>query len=443
MMMASTTSIPIPRDERLLGRPYRARFLLLLLAMSTLTFMDRAVLSAVAQPLKIDLGFTDFQLGMLQGLSFALLYATMGIPIGRLAERYNRIIILATAITVFSVATLLCGLASGFIQLFILRMTVGVGEAGFLSPTSSLVSDHYPAQQRASAMSIIMLGSPIGNGLGSIAGGWIADGWGWRTAFIAMGVPGIVVAVLLVLLLREPSRGLADGAPPERIRPDPFGAVLRTVLGKPAYVHTLIGATIATFGLVAIGQFQMLFFVRSHGLSLTDAGIVQGLSVVVSLSIGTLIGGFGSDWAAKRDRRWSLWLPAIGVTLAAIFYAAGFFSRSLPVSIVLLLLGGTSLLVFYTPTYAVAQNLVGPRMRATAVAIVAMCCGLVGSGLGPTWVGFASDRFARGIGGPAASAEGIRYALASVTVVLLWSAVHYLIAARTLERDLYRIPEAA
>jgi MFS family permease len=320
---------------------------------------------------------------------------------------------------------------------------VGVGEAGFLSPTSSLVSDHYPAQQRASAMSIIMLGSPIGNGLGSVAGGWIADVWGWRTAFIAMGVPGIVVAVLLVSLLREPSRGLADGAPPARIRPDPFGAVLRTVVGKPAYVHTLIGATIATFGLVAIGQFQMLFFVRSHGLSLTDAGIVQGLSVVTSLSAGTLIGGFGSDWAARRDRRWSLWLPAIGVTLAAIFYAAGFFSQSLPVSIVMLLLGGTSLLVFYTPTYAVAQNLVSPRMRATAVAIVAMCCGLVGSGLGPTWVGFASDRFARGIGGPAASAEGIRYALVSVTVVLLWSAVHYLFAARTLERDLYRIPEAA
>jgi MFS family permease len=379
---------------------------------------------------------------MLQGLSFALLYATMGVPIGRLAERYKRILILAVAVTVFSVATFLCGLATGFLQLFLLRMTVGVGEAGFLSPTSSLVADHYPAEKRASAMSIIMLGSPFGNGFGSMAGGWIADVWGWRAAFIAMGLPGLILATLLLLLLREPSRGLADGAPPERRPPDPFGAVLRTVFSKPTYVHTLIGATIATFGLVGIGQFQMLFFVRSHGLSLTDAGIVQGLSVAVSLSLGTLIGGFGSDWAAKRDRRWSLWLPAIGVTLAAIFYAAGFLSRSLPVSIAMLVLGGMALLIFYTPTYAVAQNLVGPRMRATSVAIIAMCCGLVGSGLGPTWLGFASDWFARRIGGAAASAEGIRYALVSVTVVLLWSAVHYLLAARTLRRDLYRVADA-
>ncbi|WP_169542540.1 spinster family MFS transporter [Sphingomonas baiyangensis] len=439
--MASLAADHRDAAERLLSRRYRARFLALLLAVCTLTFMDRAVLSAVAQPLKLDLGFSDFQLGLLQGLSFALLYATMGVPIGRLAERHSRLWILAISITVFSVATLLCGLATGFLQLFLLRMTVGVGEAGFMSPTSSLVGDHYPASQRASALSVIMLGSPIGNAIGAIAGGWIADEWGWRVAFYAMGAPGIVVAALLLILLREPPRGLAEGAPPERRPAESFGTVLRTVFAKRTYIHALAGATLATFGLVAIGQFQMVFFVRAYALSLTDAGLIQGASVFVALSLGTLIGGFGSDWAAKRDKRWSLWMPAIGVTGAAIAYSVGFLATSLPVSIGALLLGGMLLFLFYTPTYATAQNLVGPRMRATAVAIIAMCCGLVGSGLGPTWLGFASDRIAASVGGAEASATGIRYALASVTLAFLWSAIHYLIAARTLRGDLYQAPE--
>lgn len=440
--MASSALVDDESAARLLSRRYRARFLGLLLAVCTLTFMDRAVLSAVAQPLKLDLGFSDFQLGLLQGLSFALLYATMGVPIGRLAEKHSRLLIIAISIAVFSVATLLCGLASGFLQLFILRMTVGVGEAGFMSPTSSLVADHYPASQRASALSIIMLGSPIGNAIGAIAGGWIADVWGWRTAFIAMGAPGLLIAGLLLFLLYEPPRGLAEGAPRQKQAPESFGLVLRTVFAKRAYRHLLAAATLATLGLVGIGQFQMLFFIRTHQLTLTEAGLVQGLSVFVSLSLGTMIGGFGSDWAAKRDRRWSLWVPAIGVTLAAFFYSFGFLNASLPVAIGALALGGMSLFLFYTPTYATAQNLVGPQMRATTVAIVAMCCGLVGSGIGPTWLGFASDRFARIVGGPDASAQGLRYALASLTIVFLWSAVHYLLAARSLRDDLYTVPEA-
>jgi predicted MFS family arabinose efflux permease len=449
-------------DGELLAPAYRGRLLFILLLVCTLNFVDRAVLSAVVEPIKQELGLTDLQVGLLQGLSFALLYSLLGVPVGRLAERYSRLVIISASVAFFSIMTLLCGFASTFLVLFFCRVGVGVGEAGFMSPTSSLVSDHYPATKRASALSIIMLGSPLGYLIGAMVGGWIAQHYGWRTAFIAMGVPGLVLSVIVLFVLIEPVRGLSDGTPATRDAPPPMTEAFRILFAKPAYRHVLIAGALCTFGMTAIGQFSFLFYLRSHGLSLSQAGMAAGMTAAVSLSIGTLLGGFGVDWGNKYDRRWNAWTPAIGVLIGSAFYCAGFLSQNLFMSITGVTLGGLSLFLYYTPTYAMAQNMAHPRMRATAVAIYAMVFGLIGAGLGPTFLGLASDRFAHSNfkagdfsalcpGGKAAigassdlalacqqaSANGLRFALASVTIAFVWAAVHFLLASRTLVRDLY------
>jgi MFS family permease len=444
---------------RLLEAGYRWRLLLILTCIATLNFADRSVLSVTMVLVKQDLHLSDGQLGLLQGLSFALLYTLLGIPIGRLAERFDRRLILACAVAVFSLMTLLCGVASSFIQLFILRMMVGVGEAGFMPPTSSLLSDHYPATKRASALSIVMLGSPFGSMTGNIVGGIIADHWGWRTAFVVMGVPGFLMAALLLIVLVEPPRGLADGlTAAERTPPPPFGETLNYVFRKPAFVHLTMAATLASFGLVSIGQFQALYLRRTFDLSLTMAGTINGLTTVVALSAGTLCGGFVSDYLGRRDRRWSTWAPTAALLVAACGYCFGLTRSSLPFYVAGMAMGASSLLFYYAPTYANVQNLVGPRMRATAVAIVAMTSGLLGSGLGPTVVGSISDLYAaQAFGGAigvchsavatvgdlaarchAAEVIGLRYALITTTVCAMpWGALHFWLASRTLLRDYF------
>jgi MFS family permease len=452
-------------DPRLLQAPYRARLLVLLFLVATLNFVDRAVLSATVDPIKQELGLSDGQVGLLQGLSFALLYSLLGIPVGRLAERYSRILIIAVSTAFFSLMTVLCGISTTFIALFLCRVGVGIGEAGFMSPTSSLVGDHYPASRRASALSIIMLGSPAGFLIGAILGGWIAQHFGWRTAFLAMGVPGLIVAALLMIVLTEPSRGLADGTRKQKAAPVPLAQAMKALFAKPAYRHLLVAGALSTFGMTAIGQFNFPFFLRVHHLTLSQTGMVAGITTAVSLSLGTLLGGFGADWASKFDLRWNAWLPAIGLIVGAVCYACGFMADTLPLSIAGLLLGGLALFFYYTPIYAMAQNMAEPQMRATAVAIFAMTFGLIGAGLGPTLLGVMSDRIAHGVfdggsftalcpGGRAAagaaaalsqqcaeaSAQGLRFALAGVTIVFVWASLHFVLAARTLRQDLFQVP---
>lgn len=450
-------------DAALLGPTYRGRMLLVLLLICTLNFIDRAVLSAVVEPIKQELGLTDFQVGLLQGLSFALLYSMLGVPVGRLAERYSRLVIIAVSVAVFSLATLMCGFAGTFLVLFACRVGVGVGEAGFMSPTASLVSDHYPATRRASALSIIMLGSPLGYLIGAIAGGWIAQHHGWRIAFVAMGVPGLIMALVVLVALIEPVRGLAEGTPVTHDAPPSMGQAFRALFAKPAYRHILMAGALCTFGMTAIGQFSFLFYLRSHGLTLSQAGMAAGTTAALSLTIGTLLGGFGVDWANRYDPRWNAWGPAIGVFVGALCYCAGFLCENLVASLAGVTVGGLALFLYYTPTYAMAQNMAPPRMRATAVAIYAMTFGLIGAGLGPTFLGLASDRFAQASfgagdfaalcpGGKAAlnaapsmaqachhaAAHGLRFALASVTLAFLSGGVHFLLAARTLVADLHQ-----
>ncbi len=361
--------------------------------------------------------------------------------------------------------TAACGLAGGFASLLLGRVGVGIGEAGFQPVAWSLVADHFRANRRGAITAIILLGSPIGFLIGQSAGGVIAAHWNWRVAFYALGIPGLLAALVAWFTLREPPRGLAEGATTTE-PPPPVRAVLATLLSKPAFIHLLAGFTISSFAMNAVAQFVLPFYLRGFELPLARLGVVFGAIAFSSNGLGMLLGGFGFDRLGRRDLRWPLWGPAIMLLVALPLYFGAFYTSSVTVSLVFVWFANFTLATYMAPSLATMQNLVGPRMRAMTTAIVAMLVGLLGAGLGPTLLGIASDHFgsafftagdfiARCPGGRAppggdavldlacraASSSGLRAALISSLVFFAWAAMHYLLSARTLRRDLY-VPAA-
>ncbi|MBO9696835.1 MAG: MFS transporter [Sphingopyxis sp.] len=454
-------------DERLLSPAYRRTFIGMSFTVAVFNFADRSVLAVLAQPIQRDLHLTDFQLGILQGVAFALLYAILGLPIGRLAERVSRVRIIAAAITFWSLMTAACGMAGSFVHLLLCRVGVGMGEAGAQPATSSLVSDHFPRERRASAMSLIMLGTPVGTFLGAAVGGWVAAGWGWRAAFLALGIPGMIVGLIVLLVLREPRRGLADGASRGPMPIPDFGAFLRVVARKRGLLFVITGGALAGFGMTAISQFLAVYLGRIYQLPVQQAGALYGTISAIALASGLLIGSFGTDWLSRRgDRRWPAWGSAIGLGVAPLLYWVAFNIDSILWGSVMLCLSGASLLLFYGPTLGMIQNLLEPRMRATGAALFGILYTIFGSGLGPVAVGWMSDRFAGSVfaggnyleqchGGKAALAaarnladpcavaatHGIKTALMVAVCVFFLAAICFLVASITLREDFYVVDE--
>ncbi|MBC2670312.1 spinster family MFS transporter [Novosphingobium piscinae] len=433
---------------------YRRWLLLLILLASAFGYIDRVIIQTLGQAIKEDLRLTDFQLGILGGLSFALLYSTLGLPIARLAERANRLRIIAVSIGVFSGMALLCGTAMSFAQLFLYRIGVGIGEAGVQAPSVSLLGDHFPAHRRGMALGIMKLGSPVGSVTGAVAGGWIAHAYGWRAALIAMAAPGLVLALLYLLTLREPPRGLSDdaGAPATDEPLPPFSQVMRLMLARAEFRHLLIGLALATMGLYSAGAFVTAFFIRVHGLTLAQAGLYFGVLSGISATTGMLVGGYAIDAIARRGPQWYGLFPALGLVIAAPLYLAGYSVADARLSLALQTLAGAFLLFHNVPTLVAFQNMVGLRMRASAAFVFFFVSTLVGIGFGPTLLGWLSDSFAARAfgagdfaqscpGGKAvladlagrcrqASAIGVRHALMAAVALMLWSAIHYAMAAR-------------
>ncbi len=442
------------------SRGYRAWLLTTLVVVSALNLADRQGLAASSQALKLDLKFTDSQMGLLQGLPFAVFYTLMGLPLARLAEHRSRTRIIAACVGLFGVMATLCSTAQGFGRLLLFRIGVGIGDGGFGPPVASLIGDHYPMSRRASAMAIIWLGAPLGVVTGSVLGGWLAQHYGWRATFIVIGLAGVLVSVLVLLTLREPPRGAFDAAPASRGAPPPVLKVFRFLLAKPAMRQTMIAAALAGASMNAIGQFLNPFLARNFLLGPAEVGRLLGLIAGLSMALGLLLGGFGVDWAGRFDRRWSVWGPALGLVLATPLFILGFTRGSLQSTVIILICAHVSMFVFYSPTLAIAQNMVGANMRASSAFVVSgLVLGLVGIGVGPTLVGFLSDRFASHAfaaylsscpGGRAlpgslpsladachhASATGVRQALMVMALLCAWSAVHYVLASRTLREDL-------
>lgn len=429
----------------------------------TFNYMDRVVFASVGEVIKHDLILSDLQLGVLGGLAFAAFYAGFGLPLARLAERFNRLAIISVCVTVWSMMTVLCGVAGNFWQLLLFRMGVGIGEAGFTPTVVSLISDYFKPNRRATAYSLIILAVPIGSFIAAAAGGWIAQHYGWRMVFLLIGAPGCLLGLLVWYGLREPPRGHSDGVVDDEPVP-PLREVLKYLWAKKTFVHLAVGA--AAIGFVAYGNnfFVMSYLKRSFAIDQTQAGLLLGVVLGVPAVIGTLSGGFLSDWAGRRNLKWYAWLPALGLLCSWPIYVFALFQQQPLYTVVFMVLGSLCFYAFLPTTQTVTQGLVRPRMRASTSAINGLLSAVLGLAGGPMFLGFFSDWFAQRALAQAlgdvqlgatchpsalasvgetvatacanASALGVKYAMVAASFGMLWAAVHYLCAARTLTDEI-------
>ena len=416
---------------------YRYLVLGILTAAYVSNFVDRQVINVLAQFIIDDLQISDGQFGMLSGLAFALIYTTLGIPIARLADISNRRNIIAISITIWSIMTALCGAANNFFQLFMARFGVGVGEAGGSPPAHSIVSDIFPAAQRATALSIYSLGVYGGILVGTVGGAYLVQYFDWRTAFVVVAIPGIFLALLVRFVIKEPPRGMAESR--KDVAPPGFLRVLHYLWDRKSFRHLSFACALHAFVTYGMGNFMPLFLGRVHGMPILDVGWYYGMIAGIGGLAGTFFGGWMSDRMANKtgDKTWYIWIPFISTILAIPLglvtflvmpngYSAAF-SYFLPV-----FCGGWSL----APCIASTHFLVGIRMRAMASAILLFMLNLIGLGLGPMLTGFMSDFFE-----PTYGSDSLRYAMSITLLVNFWCAFHYWKASRTISADFDRAPD--
>jgi len=391
---------------------YKTLVLVLLVIAYTFNFIDRTIIATIGQKIKEDLRITDTQLGMLGGLFFALLYTFLGIPLARLAERVSRVNIITIAIVIWSGFTALCGTAGSFTTLALYRFGVGIGEAGLSPPAHSLISDYYEPKRRASALAIYSFGIPLGSMLGAVIGGQIVQHFSWRMAFAVVGIPGLLVALALKLLVKEPPRGHSEPAArpglAEDVTPDEpakpaaslagelkeMGAVIATLFGKWPVLNMVLGVTLVSMGGYGAGQFVPPYFIRTFHLSYGTVGLITGLAAGIGQGIGTLMGGFLTDRLAKAGARWYALVPAIGITIAYPIIWAVYTAADWKVAAALIVLPGIFSYTYLGPTFGVVQNMVPVRRRATATAIMFFFLNLIGLGGGPMLTGWVIDHLA-------------------------------------------------
>jgi MFS family permease len=413
------------------AKRYRTYVLTMLVIVYVFNFLDRQIVTILAEPIKVDLLLSDTQIGLMTGLAFAVFYTVLGIPIARLADRANRVTIISIALVVWSGMTAVCGLAQNFVQLLAARIGVGIGEAGCSPPAHSLISDYFPPEQRASALSIYALGIPIGSILGVLAGGWVAEFFGWRMAFFLVGVPGIALAVVFKLTVREPIRGLHDAAASSTAVQLPLSDTIRILVRNRTMAHIAIGGALTAFVGYGLGQWLPAFFIRTHGLGVGETATYFGLVLGVASAAGTFLGGAIADRLAARDQRVYAWLPAAGVLVAFPFFVVALLLDQPYLAIALLVTPYLLNSLWLGPAFGTIQNLAPMRMRALASAILLFVINIIGLGFGPLVVGVVSDLLSGVFG-----AESLRYSILISTVAYFWAGAHFLMAGRTIRQDL-------
>jgi predicted MFS family arabinose efflux permease len=410
--------------------------LVILTLVYVVNYLDRQILGILNPQIKAEFHVSNTLIGLLGGPVFALMYATLGIPIAVLADRVNRRNLIAASLAIFSLMTVVSAFAAQFWQLMLARFGTGIGEAGTGPSINSVLADLYPPQKRASALAFYSAGLNVGLLIAFFGGGWIAQHYGWRVAFLVAGAPGLALAILLMATVTEPKRGhierLADSVAAPNLR-----AVVVFLWGQKSFRWMAFGTAMSAFGGYAGITFIPLFLVTSHHMSLPAIGLVLSILTGGVGAIGTYLAGVFADLFAKKDVRWNMYIPIIatfiGVPCTPIFYLSPNLTYALLAAIGPSLVGAA----FVGPAYAMSQALVPLRMRARSAAILLFILNIIGLGLAAPIVGAISDLLQ-----PTFGANSLRYALLSGIVTALIGAYCYLRAARTLKDDLARAKAA-
>ncbi|RYD54572.1 MAG: MFS transporter [Sphingomonadales bacterium] len=403
----------------------RGLVLAMLLLVYIFNFLDRQILSILAQPVKADLGLDDAQLGMLGGLAFAVLYSTLAIPFALLADKTSRSWVITVSLAVWSGFTALCGAAQNFTQMFLSRLGVGVGEAGGVAPSYALISDAYPAERRARALSIYSLGIPLGSAGGALLGGYIAQNVEWRTAFVVVGLLGLVVAIPFKLIVRDPPRKVA---PAGQV---PIWHVFGILAAKPSFWLLAFGAAAGSMCGYGVAFWLPSMIMRSFGLDLQQVGQFFGALLLTGGVAGILLGGWLGDRMGRRDRKWYALAPAICYVAGTPLFIAGVLSGTWMAAFALFLIPQALVYVWLGPVLTAVQHLVPAHMRATASASFLLINNLIGLGLGSWVIGALSKHLTPAYG----AADALRYAIAAGLCLYLVAGLLMLLASRFLKRD--------
>jgi predicted MFS family arabinose efflux permease len=399
--------------------------LALLLLAYIFNFLDRQILGILAQPIKADLHLTDTQFGAIGGLAFALLYSLLGIPLALLADRTRRSAVVAGALAVWSGFTALCGLAGGFWHLFLFRLGVGIGEAGGVAPSYALIADYFPPQRRARALAIYSLGVPIGLGLGTLLGAYIAHWVSWRAAFLTMGVAGLLLAPVMLIVVRD-----LPAADRPRQAQAPLGQVFPILARKPSFWLMAFASAFSSLSGYGLALWTPSVLMRSFGLEIVATGQFMGSLLLIGGTAGVFGGGWLADRFGPKDLRWYARLPAIAWLITTPAFLLGFASPNLMIAWPLLLIPNALNILWLGPVTTAVQHLAPQRMRSTASASFLLINNLIGLGVGPLLIGRVSDLLKARYG-----LESLRYAAMGSTLFYLLAAALMLIAVRTLRRD--------
>ncbi|GGZ78754.1 spinster family MFS transporter [Paraglaciecola chathamensis] len=419
-----------------MGSNYSKGYLRYLLALFFLinvsSYMDRMVLAVLVEPIRAEMGLSDSQIGLLTGFAFAAFYAIMGFPIARLADNGNRKRIITISIVFWSAMTALSGKATNFVHLFLARMGVGVGEAGCFPTCNALIAELYPPKNRALAMGVFMTGSTVGVILGFVVGGFLAEAYGWRNTFFIVAAPGVFLALLIMFTMKQPLKQAIEDNTPKT----PYLTLIKLLLSNPVYRLMVIGASFGTFATYGVAQWAPAFFIRSHGMSLSEVGTLFGAAYGGGSAIGMVLGGWVADKMQNRDASWITKVPAIAYFISFPLMLISFAVGNPTLAMSIIFIGAVFTGCVTGPTLAAIQHVIPSEGRATAAAILLFFTSMIGVGAAPFVVGLTSDLLSNQFG-----EESLRYALMIGSVVVLIASYCFFASAKYFKNPTQSVTE--